>query len=1516
MRKKKTESAMRHRLPVPRVVLSVLMAGLFHSIGRAQAPTNLVRNSDFERAFSDHADGWRVQPMPAGARNERRESAGLDGGPCHAIDAPAGLPVTWYQCSQTVAGAAPGGQYVLSASLRTENVRDGAGAYMGMNYYDSEGTRITWTDSEQRLTGTTAWTRIVQPFSVPTTATRVDVTLVLHGHGSAFFDRVQVEPGEVATDWESREASMSAGELPDDLDLTPSPAGNVAILRDSLPVTGTASDPQHLRTLVEQAGYGCAFLDAEALADSELLNYAWFDAAVLPYGASFPAAAADSLLAFCRDGGSLFAFGGYPFDRLLARKGDEWVDVGELTPDESKLTVLFDLADGPAGWGAGGRGVLDGPASSGEGRGGQSLRLATESLSGWVTVSSPVVEGLPQGSQLTAFWARADQDDVVMTMEWGEVDQSRWRARFALTREWKLYAVGHAELEYWHDNPSEGRGGPEDNFRPADAAQIRFGLTAEFLQEGLSYGVDVDSVMVGDTPLPAYRHPQLNSHQGASNPATFLEPPPTAISICDASALLEDVSVLAPSAGQTLLPSGWRAEADVHGFSATGQTAQGHAGAPLKARWVPVVDALDRYGRIRGTALALMHNFAGEYPGSTWAYSGISDHDLFAPGDRAGATLFRATLDRIMQGGFLFDGRAEPRSARRGETARLRVRAANLARADRDLTVRLEVRSGDRVLLRKTDAARVAARSATAIDIGWTVPADTGGLVELQWELLNGRQVLDRLDVGMVVWSAEQLAAGPKLSYDDCYFARDRGPEFMLGSQIYWGNVTATGTDPLRWDRQLAEMADSGIKIARSFMSMTRGTEVESEAVWRQRDAMVQLAQARGISLFYSGVSWPSTDPAEVAERARVANHASERYRGSAAWFIDIVNEPNMPVGGGETDAGEFRAHLRDKYKTFEALRDAWGTELTEGSFDEVEIAPATGDWSSIRAVDVNRFMAHEMRVWTDETAKAAHAADPGRLVSVGHLQGFGDSHTMWDPIEASYDMDFTNRHFYGDPWRYGPELKQIDMRVLGKAPSTGEFGNTSHPGLKSHWVYAPEEVVDWHYAYTVHTCFGLGGAFCANWHWQDPIEDIFPCGLLLQDGTPRPRFQTYRNLGLLFRGIRPRYEPPELFFVIPTSHRFGASKADVEAAMNRCLAALISLHVEFGTVAEENLAALPPSAKALVWPVPFCPADETVDSVLQFVREGGSLYLSGDVSYDPLRRRTRTQRLVDLCGVEFVEERYNAIRSADAPVAELRPAEGSSLGEAASVDDASRPCIQVRPVSADVVAWAGDAPAATLAQVGGGRVLYVADPVELRGEPRHILGAFLREAGVARHRLVPDSAEIHSHRVPGEGGAVAHVLFNLSDAKARVEVLDLPVPIEFELAPKSGGAAIFSGEGRLTAVEGLAARADGVDLLKADSTASLISLSGADLRRGGPLLLLPSRPGVVELSGDGRGDLWAGCGEVRDGRWVEHERMELRDAGGRRRITLDAAMARSWIVIGDEGRLRTLGDRACREHL
>ena len=121
--------------------------------------------------------------------------------------------------------------------------------------------------------------------------------------------------------------------------------------------------------------------------------------------------------------------------------------------------------------------------------------------------------------------------------------------------------------------------------------------------------------------------------------------------------------------------------------------------------------------------------------------------------------------------------------------------------------------------------------------------------------------------------------------------------------------------------------------------------------------------------------------------------------------------------------------------------------------------------------------------------------------------------------------------------------------------------------------------------------------------------------------------------MGALLRCIRPRYQPAPVYFVIPTAHRYGMSKAAVESAMARSLRALIALHVDFGTIAEETLHTLPPTAKALVWPLPFCPDDATYAAVRDFVRRGGALTCRETSPTIHLCRRTRTERLDELCG-------------------------------------------------------------------------------------------------------------------------------------------------------------------------------------------------------------------------------------------------------------------------------------------
>ena len=205
------------------------------------------------------------------------------------------------------------------------------------------------------------------------------------------------------------------------------------------------------------------------------------------------------------------------------------------------------------------------------------------------------------------------------------------------------------------------------------------------------------------------------------------------------------------------------------------------------------------------------------------------------------------------------------------------------------------------------------------------------------------------------------MAAGPPLRYQNCYFSRGRGPEFLVGTQIYWGNQTVTGADPLRWARQFRQMADNGIRVARSFTAVPGG---DTEAGWRYRDALVQLAQGAGVALFYAGVSWPSLDPAEVSRQARIATQAAARYQAAPGWFLDIVNEPSLPIADSEVGSARFRAYLQEKLTapSEEAARGMAGGPNRKLPA-AVKLAPMAGDWQSVRAVDAALHGGHDARL-------------------------------------------------------------------------------------------------------------------------------------------------------------------------------------------------------------------------------------------------------------------------------------------------------------------------------------------------------------------------------------------------------------------------------------------------------------------------------------------------------------------------------------------------------------------------
>jgi hypothetical protein len=130
---------------------------------------------------------------------------------------------------------------------------------------------------------------------------------------------------------------------------------------------------------------------------------------------------------------------------------------------------------------------------------------------------------------------------------------------------------------------------------------------------------------------------------------------------------------------------------------------------------------------------------------------------------------------------------------------------------------------------------------------------------------------------------------------------------------------------------------------------------------------------------------------------------------------------------------------------------------------------------------------------------------------------------------------------------------------------------------------------------------------------------------------------------------ILPANEGSWVVLVVPDEHLLGVEgefgfsgtgpRGRISAAVYRAIEAMLRLKVHFRIVREWDLVANGEKFDypIAVFPVPFVWQDETFEAVKRFVEQGRIAIITGDFTFDPDRKRTRTQRLKTLLGFDFV---------------------------------------------------------------------------------------------------------------------------------------------------------------------------------------------------------------------------------------------------------------------------------------
>lgn len=1239
----------------------------------------------------------------------------------------------------------------------------------------------------------------------------------------------------------------------------------VGIFRDpDVPHDGAPSDPDFLAQLLREAGIPVRMLSAAELASPAILDRERLDLVVLPYGPAFPDAARNAFRRFLRRGGSFISMGGYALDSLY----------GAGFGEELLANPTFD--EGLDGWSA----VSD-------------VAGVEMDFDGNIGRTRP-------GSARVHVEAHAPVTWYALTAELAEAPVGATIALdgYVRTENHRDGAGAYAAVSF-HSAEGERISWADTNFATGTSEWTRCRArsivpdgTVRAIVSLLMHGRGTawfDDLHVRAVPT------SLNTRGG--RPADFLEVEPDQISVFDAGYPLEHAVALEAAEGQTFF-DGVQIRGPLTGMAAVGMTGtQWYCTAPDKCRYVPLLQTRDGFGRPRGPAGGLMLNYRGLYKGSGWAFFGVDNTDLFSQEHEEMCRGFVRLVQRLRSPMFLHETGSDLACYRPGEEVTLSAAVSAFGEGERSATVRLSVREAQtaREVHVTEHEVTLSAGITETLQAIWAPGEFEQDVYRIEAVLLQNGGELDREDTnGFVVWNDEVLRQAPRLTLRDNFFEIGDRPIFMTGGQQFWASASVLNSSPLTIERDFRDMRDYGVRLARSFMMwQLRGDHEER----RFRDMMVYLAHKHGVVMYHEGTGQFPPRSDDLAEERRRARFLAERYGHLPLFCVDHRNEPSLRLEDSPRQNAWLEAFAAAKYP--------------DGPPYEPVVGRLSARWGDLRSYDTALAAADRMARWAREMSEEMHRIVPDLAVSVGFLQEGNRATVIKDPLWASEGLDFMNRHFYGPLERFPPQFKEIDMRYRGAPPSTGEFGSRTHPTGGGNYESKEDQFT--RYQFISHYALGLGGAFVSNWHWRDPWESIFSYGVMRQDNVPKDIAKVYRQIGLLMASFEPVYQPPQVYVLLPDYHRM--SHYPLSESLYRALDEMMNLRVNFGVIPERELDRLPEGCRAILFPLPYLPAQKTVERLEAFVEAGGLLYMSGDLCHSAEDlQRSHPERLARLCGVDSEAPQKVGLSDLGVPQDEVMPTGVlPGLGRYSG-----RNRLALTPRGAQVAAADQDGrPVAVVHSLGQGRVLFTADPLETDARALSdsgMYGAFLAMARLRGWEVSPDEPWLHCFGVPTRQGT-AYVLYNRTRA-APHEPFDTGLPKPFgpgdltrvsvaeadatmELAPMKPGLAHIARDGALLAAQAQGAvRYRGQNVLDTDTHVTVVSLDGADLRASQHLAVIALYPGVIRLARSAEG-LAAEVGELSSGRWTTLSEVDLQEGEGGMTIVVDESIALEVVLVG-----------------
>lgn len=1280
--------------------------------------------------------------------------------------------------------------------------------------------------------------------------------------------------------------------------------GNISVLREpGLPAVGTGSQPERIGAILEHAGFHVELRSAAQWADPQVLNSGNVDIAIVPTGESFPAIARENFQRYLKDGGNFISVGGYAFNRLWVQDGSQWTDEATHMKSLREQALSAERSLFPNGgfeqateipiggvqldrqW------RRDGPAtevSQIEGMHGARCAhvvLPPEQTSGSRTF---YLDFKPEAGQSYEIACRIKCQDVAG-------DGMAYAAVYEHAADGQIVEFRDFVTRRGTSDWSEARYEFTPNQRVA-RVRVQFGL---YLATGQAWFDDF--CLANVTGLTA---PRMNTASGV--PADGLNTRPEQIGAFDPSYPLTRARGLR-AATSYLLDASCRLAADVRGWAACGVVGDNDA------RWIPMLDAYDRYGRSRGPAASVMFHYNGHYRGSAWGFWGVDNLDLFtdANGPMAKALVEMATL--VARETYLHNLRTDQMLYRDGETVRVSAVVENRGRLPQ--TVRIDTLADETPFAAQHNSVSIKSQTLT-VEPGAAQPieaefspakfAGDAGRVIARLSI-DGRTV-DEMETGYVVDRPEIVRSSAPSRMSGNYFTQGGRSLFLFGTDTYSYTYFSAFDDPLTWARDHRACRDYGIQVYENLQFSRAGHQL-TDSDWRSFRAMAQLTQKHNL-VFMPGMlvgENVAVGAEGLQEQSALCRSYAKNLHELPALHYYINGDYQLNLN---TQAAEMRSlwnqWLVDKYHDRPSLERAWGNS-NAGAWGDIALPPPnSGRWDDVSAMDRVRFELWLTQRWNESNVRAIRETDTDHPIMSEYYQrpsGGLDLPLTIDGQDVA-DIGYFDE-LIRDIDRLPLAIRFNDLRARGKGITLGEYGVKTHPawtvenGATHYHVQRTEEEQKQLFMAVAHYALGMGATKVQNWCLADSQNRVFPWGLFYPNSfQPKDVAYTHRNQSMIWRFFAPRYEAPPLTLCVPSHLRVGNREQIGIDVAYRAIAGLLSCHFSFNVIDDQHLDAIPATTRTILYPSPFTLDDRNYGLLLAWVRAGGKLIVTGDIGYDENRQPTKRERLQELAGVSFVAAQYPHVerhRGVDSPVSFRIPA---------LTPLRLRPCVESRVATAEVLGTGDkDLPVLTRNKIGEGVVYWLADPIELDGDEasaatrRSLYAALITATDIKPLSVKPDADWLHAMVQPTAQGNL-HVAFNTqrSAGSEQVAIDTAAGPVTLRMRNRWPALAAVTAGGSIVAVSADAiAEAGGEKLLDGRGLKAALSLDGKDLRKSEAVLYAPFETGSLAIPPNAA-NLSAYFGEFRDGQWTTLEEMPV--APSTREIILDEDRATCLVLL------------------